>query len=242
MLMSKEMKRVVRDNGYGVLAWAITKLIENGQHNVAAMIICCLCLLPRDKEVENNGVIAVLTNFKLRKAAESADTHFWIRNLSAGMFVVCHDRVTATLATCGWYANCRQPYFNRYLPMIMKDDGIWYYYPARRDHAEEEPLSVQLCDSAGAQRDQCIQEFRIIRNSHTIIQGVAIYSKQMGRYYTAEDGRRSVGNGYFEYRIPHDTVLYTFGRQYDGRRLIDVLEFDKWYDYFLNETTPPTLT
>src|SRR3989344_1793951 len=111
MLMSKEMKRVVRDNGYGVLAWAITKLIENGQHNVAAMIICCLCLLPRDKEVENNGVIAVLTNFKLRKAAESADTHFW---QLPHHHPRCRDLLEAdgsVLYSRGWTQICRERIF-----------------------------------------------------------------------------------------------------------------------------------
>ncbi len=231
--MEKRMRKVVKENGYGLLAWALRKLIEHGQKNLVATIIVALCLAPRKTEMENNGVLSVLKSVKLHQAAKAVNLMseiLWIADRSFQ-----YDKIVTTLAATNWieFFDLHPRYTN---PRLGTNDSMmfftWINGWEKKDNFQD-----TLCDHAGSQKREYFPHFRMIVESANRFE-VRVIGKQMERWQsTNNQTAKALPNGYFEYWIPASTVLSCISYDLDGRTLAEVLEPGVWYNYCFQPDT-----
>lgn len=235
MPLSMVVKEKVKKSGYHILAWALQVLIAQGQHNLVAMIIVALCLAPRKTELENNGVLSVLRNFKLRQ------NRYELKLKQAIEDQVYHhnhphfDKIGATLAATGWWASyC---IYTRYTDPTLSTDDSCMFFNSVMDPVSREQYQDELCDHAGCQREYYFPHYRLVLE-HEGRNGVRVIGRQMDRWHSTEAKATRLPNEYFEYRIPSWTVLCRISNDLDGRTLSDVLEPGVWYNYRFLPDTP----
>lgn len=236
----EQVKLTVSDQfkkfGYSALALALKQLIQNGQRKLAAMIIIALCLAPRKTAIENSGVRRILRSISLWRLAK-ADSELMYELRHQAERSANPNKVQITLVNTGWMSDMGFWPNNRN-PWLQANDGC-IYVNSRRDSNDREGFQHMLCDHAGCQREHYFPHFRMIRNDENSYY-VNVFGKQFDRDHRtlAESVERP--NGYREYVVPAETVLYGFGDK-DGRTLADLLEPGVWYNYYFQPDKAPDL-
>ncbi|MEK9180942.1 MAG: hypothetical protein AAB871_01770, partial [Patescibacteria group bacterium] len=214
--VKNEVRNAVRKTGYMTLAWALQRLIEHEQYNLAAMIIVALCLAPRKTELENNGVLSVLKNFKLQQLAQNTPLMDITRPLANESE---HDKIMTTLIATGWQPS--YDFFPQHTNNLLEtDDDVMFYTPAMRNG--EVGSQVVVCDLAGCQYEHYFAHTRLIWDGgHS---WVRVIGKQMKERSGHKMGRdcKELPNGYFEYLIPSYTVINRMRNDLCGRTLADI--------------------
>lgn len=235
-MVTNEAKQLVKKSGYSILAWALKTFLAQGQQKLVAMIIVTLCLAPRKAKLDDNGVRAVLRNFQLRqKATKDQELMYYIMRLAedSGHY----DKVGATLVAAWWWEYHR--FTPRHTdPMLSTDDSCMFFNSAveRFGNTGDRQYQDELCDHAGCQREREFPHYRLVLE-YEGYDGVRIIGKQMGEWRSTAAKCKQLPNGYFEYRVHSNTVLYRINDELDGRTLEDVLEPGVWYNYHFRPDT-----
>lgn len=232
MPLSMEVKQLVKKSGYSILAWALNVFIAQGQYNLVAMIVVALCLAPRKTELDNNGVLSVLRNFKLRQNKKQSELMYAIRDCAEGS--KHFDKIGATLVATWWweYSNFHPRHTD---PRLGTDDSMMFFTSAR-DY-NNVTYQDELCDHCGpCQHERYFRHYRLILEKEGDW-NVRVIGKQMDRWNSTMNKSSVLPNGYFEYHIPAQTVLHRIGDDLDGRTLADVMEPGKWYNYHFQPDT-----
>lgn len=232
MPLSMEAKQLIKKSGYSILAWALKVLIAQEQRMLAAMIIVALCLAPRKTKLEDNGVRAVLRNKKLRQMAKQDDLLMCeVTRLAEDSRH--YDKIEATLVAAWWWSSHGYNLKRRTDPILFTDDSCMIFGWDTDTRLQQQD---ELCDHAGCQREREFPHFRLVLE-HTGRDGVRVIGRQMGRWQNTAIKCRPLPNGYLEYRIPSQTVLYRISDDIDGRTLEDVLKPGVWYNYHFQPDT-----
>ncbi len=227
----EEMKLTVSDQfkkfGYSAIALALKQLIHNGQRKLAAMIIIALCLAPRKSGVENSGVRRILRSISLWRLAK-ADMEFMCELQREAGQCANPNKAMISLVATGWMES-HNYWPNNINPWMLSNDGCIYLN--WRDWAEGSFKDFQhmLCDHAGCQHQEHFSHFRMIWDNYSNW-GVRVIGRQLDRDRKALKFTAALPNGYYEYMVPAETVLFGFGDK-DGRTLADLLKPGVWYNH-----------
>lgn len=231
MLLStvETVSDLFKKSGYSALALALKQLIKNGQRKLAAMIVVALCLAPRKKGIENSGVRRILRNISLFRLA-NADMDFVYELQHQADNSANPNKVNITLRAFGWQNVPGWSYWpNKQSPWLQANDGC-IYLNWKTDHEDRQGFQRMLCDHAGCQQEKYFPHFRMIRKEE-LSHNVSVFGKQFDRDHRTLTESVDHPNGYREYWVPAETVLYGFGDK-DGRTLADLLEPGVWYNYY----------
>lgn len=220
--------------GFSALALALKQLIRNGQRKLAAMIVVALCLAPRRTAIENSGVRRILRSISLQRLAK-ADPELMYELRQQAEVSTNPNKVQITLVNTGWVSQIGFWPNNRN-PWLQANDGCIFINS--RKHNREHPAGFQrmLCDHAGCQYEHYFPHFRMIRKNEESYY-VSVFGQQFDRDGATLAESMEHPNGYREYSVPAETVLYGFGDK-DGRTLADLLEPGVWYNYYFQPDTP----
>lgn len=229
-MVTNEAKQLVKKSGYSILAWALKTFLAQGQQKLVAMIVVTLCLAPRKSKLDDNGVRSVLRNFQLRqKATKDQELMYCIMRLTQESRH--HDKIGATLAAAWWWEsyNFRLRHTD---PTLSTDDSMMFFNSAieRFGNTGDRQYQDELCDHCGCQREREFPHYRLVLE-YEGYDGVRIIGKQMSEWHSTAAKCKHLPNGYFEYRVPSNTVLYRISDELDGRTLEDILAPGVWYNY-----------
>ncbi|OGE78263.1 MAG: hypothetical protein A2751_03875 [Candidatus Doudnabacteria bacterium RIFCSPHIGHO2_01_FULL_46_14] len=224
MLYSRKIRETVQTQGFTTLAWALSLLVTYGHDTLASMIICCLCVCQRKTEEENNGVMAALTSKRLRESVgKNENMMFSFPMILSGWFAEHHDKIVVTLHAL--WPNLLNVGLNRNQPLLWRRDGTLVFYP-KKSQDPQVPNSIMLWSEEKADEAE-LGRTRFFKGTEF---SVLVYSNQIDE--SRMEGWKVVGggvNGVYSYEIPDDTIVFRFGREFDGRRLSEIFEFRKQY-------------
>lgn len=220
-----QIRQMVKDSGYSQLVWALRLFLEQGQYQLAAMIVISFCLAPRNTPIADNGVLSVLRSHKLQRwmwdnKEFTSILNSMVRNNDHA------DKIAATLVGANWWNHSDFHPRGQTDPAVFKDDDIMYFVPL---HMQEQGLhQLAFCDLAGAQWDRYFPYFRMTRvDEYT----VRIISRQMDRDHYTSKVAQSLGNGYSYVDIPASTIVHRSYKDHVGKTLGDILKVGEWCNY-----------
>ena len=231
LTISDQVKRF----GYTALTLALNQMLKNGQRKLVAMIIVALCLAPRKREVENRGVLRVLRNIPLWRLG-TADREFMYELRSSMEHSDNYNKVVATLTATRWFDRSAAYWPNHKTPYFSKNDSC-LYFNSQKNWDDRDGFQHKLCDHAGCQRDEYQPHFRFLMSED------AYYVRVIGRqladrnWWGTSTLVKPLPNGYGEYIVPANTVLFNCSDELDGRTLADVMEPGVWYNYYFQPDT-----
>jgi hypothetical protein len=223
--ITQEIKRRLWEVGYTLFAPLLVKLVAGKQYNIVGLIIAALCLLERRTEIENNGVLSVLKNGKLEQAInlEVIDAiERW-----AKVFVGNYDKIVATLESCWWYIHWtgnRSKFVHMQPVLTIYADNALYHLPVREPGERSKVVDLYI---ASPVYDFTNAVSVRISYQHDGPDGVLV---AVAFQRSMSDDFHRLGNAWYGYRIPSETVLAGFDPLNNGRRICDALELGHWYD------------
>jgi hypothetical protein len=223
----------IKKFGYTALSLALKQLIINGQHKLAAMIIVALCLAPRRNGVENSGVRKILCSISLMRVAQ-ADGMFMYELRDQTEHCANKNKAEITLQSFGWFRYSSY-WPGKRTPWLQANDSCIYFNSTGYIGLMQQGFQHCLCDHAGDQRRHYFPHFRMVWQGPEHY-SVRFIGKQLDRDSAALSNSKELPNGYYEYLVPAETVLYGFGEK-DGRTLADILEPGVWYNYYFQPDT-----
>ena len=232
LTISDQVKRF----GYTALTLALNQMLKNGQRKLVAMIIVALCLAPRKREVENRGILRVLRNIPLWRLG-TADSEFMFELGNSMDTSGNYNKVVATLTATQWFMRGAAYWPNHKTPYFSKDDGC-LLFNSQKDWDDRDGFQHMLCDHAGCQRDQYAPHFRFLMSEDGYY--VRVIGRQLAdrSWCGTRDSVNPLSNGYGEYLVPANTVLFHCSDELDGRTLADIMEPGVWYNYYFQPDTP----